>query len=140
MNITKRIIPFIAVAALAGTLCMTASAASVNNRLIKLPYNQEWTSNYSVGRTGNNRDVGAQCSSVYPISAAIDTFSKIQFRVVNGSGTLIIDEPYVVLNEGDSDFTYCNLKNGYLGLTEVNFQFRGNSVASANAVVSYTGR
>lgn len=139
MNITKRIIPFIAVAALAGTLCMTASAASVNNRLITLFADQKWTSDYSVDRTGENGDVGAKCHSVYPISG-IDDFSRIQYRVVNDSGTLIINDPYVVLYEGADTYTYREIKNGYMQLTEVNFQFRGNSDESAKAVVSYTGR
>ena len=48
-------------------------------------------------------------------------------------------ESYVKLSEGSSDFTKINLKDGYINLSTVNFQFCGNTKASAQAVVSYRG-
>ena len=51
----------------------------------------------------------------------------------------ISKESYVKLSEGSSDFTKINLKDGYINLSTVNFQFCGNTKASAQAVVSYRG-
>lgn len=141
MKLRKTIYAAISATVMIAMLCVSAMAASVTNKTISLPANQVWTSatGNSVARSGSYNDVGARCNSVYPDSGA-DFFGKIQCRVLNSYGTKIMDDDYVVLDEGADGYTYIPIKNGYLSVTTVYFQFRGNTSAAANAVVSYTGR
>ena len=59
-------------------------------------------------------------------------------RVVNSSGTVISESTYIILTEGAS-ITQIGLKEGYLNLSTVYFQFSGNTVYPAQAIVSYYG-
>ena len=118
------------------TMLMSTFAAIDKN--ITIPSNQAWTSGSSEARTGNYSNVKVKCNSVYPESGT-DNFSKIQTRITNSSGTLIMNTEYTTLTEGN-DYSYIAIKQGYLNTTTVRFQFRGNTSKSAKAVVSFSAR
>lgn len=117
---------------------MSISALAATNVVISLPKNQTWTAKVSMDRTGRYSYVQASCDSVYPTDGSSDNFGKIQTRIVNSSGTLIMTKDYAVLNEGDG-YKDLSIKEGYLSLDTVYIQFRGNSSAAAEAVVNYRG-
>ena len=104
---------------------------------ISLPKNQVWTGKLSVTRSGNVSYVSASVDSVYPTSGT-DNFEKVQARVVNAQGNLIMSENYVVIKEGTS-YQKLYIKDGYLNEKTVYLQFRGNTDAAAEAVVNYLG-
>ncbi len=118
-----------------GIMCL---AASGEVQIGILP-NQVWTSqsDHTDARTGKYSSVYARNHAVRPISG-IDTFSKIQVRVTNGYG-LVVSDIYT-LNESASNNTSIPIKDGYLDIELVGFQFRGNSDSPAYATVSYDGR
>lgn len=117
---------------------MSMSALAATNVVISLPKDQAWTSRRSMTRTGNYSYVQASCDSVYPTDGGSDNFSKIQARIVDSSGTLIMTKDYVVLKEGDG-YQDLDIKEGYQALSPVYIQFRGNSSSAAEAVVNYKG-
>ena len=107
------------------------------SQTISIPKNQNWTSKYSDSRSKSYSYVSAGCESVYP-STGDDNFKKIQVRVVTSQGMLIMNDSYKVLEEGKG-VSEIDVKEGYLGLEQVSFQFRGNSNSAAKAVVNYDG-
>lgn len=85
--------------------------------------------------------IGAKCETVYPETGS-DTFKRIQYAAdyLDGSSWVTVTaDPYGVLEEGASQYTPMKIKEGYLDITTVWFKFRGNTDASACAVVSYNG-
>ena len=60
----------------------------------------------------------------------------MQARLADSSGTQISTEPYIVLEENGL-YDILEIKNGYLYLKTIYFQFRGNSKEPAYAVVDY---
>lgn len=114
---------------------MSMSALAAIDKHIYLPSDQAWTSSYSINRTRDYSYVWARCDSVYP-SLGTDTYTKIQARLVNSSGTLIMTEEYKVLKESEG-FEELYIKEGYLSASTVYIQFRGNTNAAAEAVVSF---
>lgn len=136
MNKKKKITTVIV--AMAMFCMMSISALAATNVVVSLPKDQAWTSKKSVTRTGSYSYIEASCDSVYPTSGS-DNFSKIQARVVNSAGTLIMTKDYEVLKEGDG-YQELHIKDGYLALDTVYIQFRGNSSSAAEAVVNYRGR
>jgi hypothetical protein len=139
MRKQRRLATCFATLAVIGIISLPTFAAE--NVYVYLPINQVWSDRNETqdSRTGNYNTVSARCHSVYP-DTGTDNYSHIQVRVVNAYGTLISNDPYLVLNEGSASPSYLSIKEGYLGLTQVYFQFRGNTNASANAIVSYSGR
>lgn len=121
-----------------GMIMITCMPVFATSRTIELPKDQVWTAKFSEPRTGRYSQVAAECDSVYPLSGS-DNFKQIQCRVVNQSGTVISDQSYYVLTEGMSS-TYIPIREGYLNLSVVYFQFRGNTTSPAYTVVSYYGR
>lgn len=106
--------------------------------VLTLPKNQAWVTQ-STTRTGNFNDLHARCYSVYPTSGGTDNYKKIQVRATNSSGTVITSTETLV--ETASTATSLAIRNGYLGISTVKFQFRGNDPAlSAYADVYYHGR
>ena len=84
---------------------------------ISLPENQVWTESMSMERSGYFSFAWASLESVYPLSGT-DNFKKIQARIVNSSGSSIMDSSYVVLEEGkDGERLY--IKEGCLNLTTI---------------------
>ena len=136
MNKKKKITTVIV--AMAMFCMMSISALAATNVVVSLPKDQAWTTKKDVTRTGNYSYIEASCDSVYPTSGN-DNFSKIQSRVVNSSGTLIMKKDYVVLNEGEG-YEELPIKDGYLSLKTVYIQFRGNTSSAAEAVVNYRGK
>lgn len=116
-------------------LLSTVSVMAGMNEKVELPANQVWTKSYPSPRTGDYSRVWANCDSVYP-SSGTDHFKTIQVRILNNAGTVIMDKPYESLTEGD-DAKAIYIKEGYLGTTTVNFQFRGNNNSAATAIVDY---
>lgn len=114
---------------------MSMSALAAINVHISLPKDQVWTDSLDVSRTAGFSYVKASCDSVYPTSGS-DNFTKIQVRIVNSSGALIMTSNYEVLKEGDG-YKMLYIKEGYLANKTVYLQFRGNSSAAAEAVVNY---
>ena len=119
-------------------LSVSMSVFAADSEIISIPADMKWGTKYSASHNTGYSYVRARCHSVYPVSG-VDNFSTIRCRIVNNSGTIISKESYVKLSEGSSDFTKINLKDGYINLSTVNFQFCGNTKASAQAVVSYRG-
>ncbi len=135
MNRKKRIITIIVAMAMLCMMSMTAFADT--NVHISLPKDQVWTSSYAVSRTGKYSYVSASLDSVYPISGS-DYFTKIQARLVNSVGLLIMTSTYEVLKEGDG-YQQLQIKEGYLASKTVYIQFRGNTSSAAEAIVNYLG-
>lgn len=116
-------------------MCIPAMAASYN-QVISLPANQAWTTAGSDDRSGAYSYVKVRNHSVYPASGN-DSFSKIQCKITTSSGTLLCNDSYYKLDEGDSGYTQIDIREGYLNTETVYFKFRGNTDKSAKAVVSY---
>lgn len=135
MKNLKKLATIITVLAMAFVMAIPTFAAYKQN--ISLPKNQTWITAGDATRNQSFSTVSARCDSVYPDSGA-DFFGKIQCQVTNNDGTIISDKVYT-LDEGASDYTKITIKEGYLSTSSVNFQFRGNTSAAANAVVSYNG-
>lgn len=132
----KRIIPaFLVAVTIIGTGISTYAASKVS---ITLAANQAWTKKYSASRSKQNSNVLARCHSVYPRYGGTDNFEKIQCRIVDGTGTQMCYE-VVKLSETATSNTSIPIRNGFLNVSTVYFQFRGNSNSAANAVVSYYG-
>ena len=123
------------IVAMAMFCMMSMSAFAAFDKHITLPKDQAWTSSYSITRSGDYSHVWACCDSVYP-TAGTDNFTKIQARLVNYSGTLIMDKEYEVLKEGET-YKKLTIKEGYLSENPVYIQFRGNSSSAAEAIVNY---
>lgn len=136
MNKKKRLTTVFVVMAMFCMMSMSVLAAT--NVVISLPKDQAWTTKRSMTRTGNYSYVQASCDSVYPTDGSTDLFSKIQARIINSSGTLIMTKDYVSLKEGDG-YQDLNIKEGYLADKTVYIQFRGNTNSAAEAVVNYQG-
>lgn len=117
---------------------MSMVTSAVDKKQISLPSDMKWTSKYSTSRNTSYSYSKARCHSVYPKNGT-DNFSRMRCRVVNSSGTVISTSSYTILTEGVSENTRISLKEGYLNLSTVYFQFCGNTKASAEAVVSYYG-
>lgn len=124
------------VAAMAMFCMMSMSVLADMDVVISLPENQVWTSGASIQRTGNYSYVWAGCDSVYPKSGT-DNFSKIQARIVDSSGVLIMSKDYEVLSEESPIDTRLFIKEGYLNNRIVYIQFRGNTNKPAEAIVDY---
>lgn len=135
MRLKEKVFAAIAVLGVSAMTCVPVFAGTVN---VNLKANQAWSNKYSVSRTGNYSYVSARCKSVYP-SSGEDNFKYIQTRIVNSSGTLLMDDDYVKLNEEDANATHIYIKNGYLNISTVNFEFRGNTDKAASAVVGIDG-
>ena len=131
----KKVLPIIGTVVL--MLSMSIMTHAVEKKQISLPADMKWTTKYSVSRTGQYSYVRARCHSVYPESGS-DNYSRMRCRVVNSSGTVISESTYIILTEGAS-ITQIGLKEGYLNLSTVYFQFSGNTVYPAQAIVSYYG-
>lgn len=124
------------VVAMAMALVVSVPVFSATNQTISLPKNKVWVDAGDAIRSGNYSAVRARCHSVYPDSGT-DDFTKIRCRVQNSSDTVISDT--VILSETASDYTSIEIREGYISASPVTFQFRGNTNAAANAVVSYRG-
>lgn len=119
-------------------LCMMPVTAFANSNVhIFLAKNQAWTPNFSVQRTTNFSYISVSLNSVYP-SQGTDKYEKIQARIVDNAGTLIINSSYEVLTEG-SGLKKLSIKEGYLSNEIVYLQFRGNTKEPAEAIVDYYG-
>lgn len=127
--------------ALAMTAIMNMSVFAVSGKKIDIPANQTWRTASEESRTGKHSDVKVRCDSVRPKSGD-DNYTQIQARITTSSGTLMMYNDYERLVECGSsgDFSFINIKNGYLGHSNVIFQFRGNTSSPADAYVSYSAR
>ncbi len=127
------------IVALAMFCMVSMSALAVSNVIVTLPKNQVWTASKTLQRFSTDYSyVLASCDSVYPTDSSSDNFSKIQVRIVDASGKLIMDKEYEVLEERKLvEALY--IKEGHLSENPVYIQFRGNTNAAAEAVVNYFG-
>ena len=109
--------------------------ASAYNVTVYLEPDQIWSDriDHPGPRSGNYSYVEVTCHSVYPESG-LDTYSKMQARVSNMYGQNI-SLPYTI-KEGDGA-NQISILEGYLGTTNIYYEFRGNSRFSAYATVSY---
>lgn len=117
----------------------TVSTFAANNVSVYLPANQVWTASLLDQRSGAYNNVMMKLDSVYPTGNATDNYQKIQARIRNSDGDIIMNSSYVTLSETENT-QYIPIKNGYLNTETVFFQFRGNTSAAANAVVDYDAR
>lgn len=136
----KKITKMITVHILAMMLLLSSSIISMAKTAdVAILANKAWTSDSdnTDSRSGKYNTVYARCLSVWPESGT-DNFTKIKCRATNGYGKVITEE--VTLDENNTSSTSISIKEGYRNVTFVGFQFRGNSNASANSRVSYSGR
>lgn len=110
------------------------AATEQTEQTIHLPKEKSWVTAGELERSGSFSTVKARCHSVYP-DGGTDFYSTIQCRVLNSDGDAITEN--ISLKEKSTDYTRIQIKEGYLNADLVTFQFRGNSNAAANAVVSY---
>ncbi len=117
---------------------MNGYAASGEVSIYLYP-NQVWTGDFenTDSRTGNYSTVYVRNHAVRPESGT-DNYTKIQARATNGYGLEITDT--YVIDESASSYTALKIKEGYLSVNFVGFQFRGNTSHDAYAIVSYDGR
>lgn len=134
MNKKRRIITIIVALSMFCMMSMSALADGWNVH-IYLPENQEWTSGGSILRSGKYSYVMACCDSVYP-TIGTDNYTKIQARLVDSSGERIMLDDCVILKEG-SGYKHLYIMEGYQNLGTIYIQFRGNTNAGAEAVVSF---
>lgn len=138
-SMKEKLKKFLAIMGVFGIIfSMSLVTNAVDKKQISLPANMKWTAKYSTSRNTSYSYSRARCHSVYPESGS-DNFSRMRCRVVNSSGTVISASSYTILTEGASGNTRISLREGYLNLSTVYFQFCGNTKASAQAVVSYYG-
>ncbi len=116
---------------------MAISIWASSNEYFYLPKNQIWTYRRAVSRTGKYTYASASLDAVYP-QVGTDTYERIQTRLVNESGKLIMTSDYVVLKEGEG-YKNLQIKEGWLDKKTIYIQFRGNSNADAEAIVNYKG-
>lgn len=136
MSIKKRsMVCTVLLLAMFVAMCIPAMAASYN-QVISLPANQVWMTAGNDDRSGAYSYVKAQNHSVYPTSGD-DTFSVIQCKITDSSGTLLCSSSSYKLEEGTGSYTKIYIREGYLDTDTVYFKFRGNKDYSAKAVVSY---
>lgn len=114
------------------------SCIATTRQSIHIPSNQVWTTAGSETRTGAYSYVYARNHSVYPNSGT-DTFTTIQCKIENSSGTRVCSSNLYYLKETSNSNTKISLREGYLNTQTVYFKFRGNSNSSAYAIVSYYG-
>lgn len=104
---------------------------------IWLPEGQVWTQAGSEDRTGNYSYLSTRCVTVYPKSGT-DNFHRIQAQARTTGGTLMTNNSYYVLTEGN-DITRMSIKEGFLGNSKAVFYYRGNGSPGAWTTVSYFG-
>lgn len=124
----------IIIVAMAMFYMMSMSALAVTTKHIYLGAGQEWTVPYPITRLGDYSCVYVKCDAVYPAYGP-DFLTKIQVCLVDSSGAMIMEGNYYTLTEG-AGYRAISIKEGYLDDT-VYIQFRGNSSAAADAIVSY---
>ncbi len=130
----KNIITGIVVLAMFYMMSMSAHAVQA---LYSIPANQVWTGGIPIARSGEVNYVTVSLTSVYPLKG-IDTFKKVQARLVNYAGDLVSASESVVLEEGKGDKNIY-LDDDYAYFTLVYLELRGNSNAAAEAVINYNG-
>ena len=104
-------------------------------KTIYLLPNQVWTDRYDhTGvRTGSYSYVDVTCHSVYPESGR-DTYSKMQVRLADTYGN-DLSSIYTIKEATGANKVY--LLEGYLNITNIYYEFRGNSSSDAYASVTY---
>ena len=109
--------------------------ASALYKTIYMYEDQIWTDRYDNPgiRSCDYSYVLVNCHTVYPESG-LDMFSKIQVQITDLYGDAI--SSIQTISEGAGD-TEVNLLEGYLSTPSIYYKFRGNSNASAYAMVSY---
>lgn len=120
----------------ATVMCVPAFAGSAT---LKLPVNQVWVEAGSETRSKNYSYANVTCDAVYP-NSGMDTFSTVQVRLTDGNGTTVSKNSYTRVYEGSPAPTIVHIKQGYLSLGELTFEFRGNSSHAATAVVGYDAK
>lgn len=81
-----------------------------------------------------------RCESVYPDENIPDTYRIIYCRITDYKGNRISLDSERQLTEGAGVYEQMKIREIYANvLGTIYFQFRGNSNASAYAVVSYKG-
>lgn len=120
---------------------MPAMAAyNVEKQVIHLPPNRLWMAVGMVLHKPTNQGALARCENVYPDDGSSDTMRHIYARITESIGTVISEDPQVRLNETFSGYTRIRIKEAYANVVSgIHFHFRGDTVKSAYAVVSYQG-
>lgn len=126
--------------AMAVTTILPAMAApsAVYDKKVELPPGMLWTFGGEVTYNGDKYAGGkAVCESVYP-SEGVDYYNTIRYRITEYYGTVISVDPYVKITEG-AGYRSVAIKRAYDYLGHIYFQFQGNTVYPANAIVSFDG-
>lgn len=131
----KRFLAILLCPCCAFALCATASA--MNH--IYLSVNQYWMTQPAVQRSGAYSYVEAQCLAVHPaVAGGADNLRYIQAHATTEGGTNITG--ITTLDERDSSPSSLTLKEGYLNVSTVVFEFRGSTSAAAYADVTYDAK
>lgn len=117
-----------------------AAPAMVEKQVIHLEPNYLWTSVAMVSHKPTNQGALARCENVYPDDGSTDTLKHMYVRIAESVGTVISEEPEVMLRESYSTYTRVRIKEAYANVVSgIHFQFRSGGFKSAYAVVSYKG-
>lgn len=117
--------------------CLPALAAQ-SNITVSLPANQVWSVGYGDRHISGHGYIGARCHTVFPESG-FDTYTRIQYSAETLERVRVTKKEFERLTEGASNYTLMELLPEYVGRNmNIYFMFRGNSNASARAIVSYS--
>lgn len=123
---------------LALMVLVSSIPAFAARKTIIIPPDQIWTQAYSAGtHDPDYSQAGAMLHAVYPYMGGPDLMSRIHCRLENTLAEVISADDYIVLHEGDGDYTPIKIEEGYISTSPIYFKFRGNSGAQASADVSY---
>lgn len=116
--------------------CLPALAAQSNIHVF-LPANQAWSVGYGDKHVAQHKHIGARCHTVYP-ETGLDTYTTMQYGAETLEHVRVTKKDFERLTEWDSSYTLMELLPEYVGRNmNIYFMFRGNSNASARAIVSY---
>lgn len=117
--------------------CLPALAAQ-SNITVFLPANQLWSVGYGDRHIAQHEHIGARCHAVFPESG-VDRYTTIQYGAETLERVRVTTKEFERITEGKSNYTLMELFPQYVDRNmNIYFMFRGNSNASARAIVSYS--
>lgn len=122
------------------TVLPAMAASNVYNQVVHIADYKYWSYGGWASHTLGNQGAQVRCESVYPDENIPDTYRIIYCRITDYKGNRISLDSERQLTEGAGVYEQMKIREIYANvLGTIYFQFRGNSNASAYAVVSYKG-
>lgn len=137
----KLVTGLLGLAMAAVTVLPAMAAINVEHYVVHLAENKYWTYGGWASHTMGNQGALVRCESVYPDEENVpDNYRTIHCRIADYRGYVISEDPEVELQEGMINYQRMRIREiDANSLGTIYFQFRGNSNASAYALVSYKG-